>query len=84
MDASPKLISPSGWITDSGTDPMQHISTKYNATSSDMQAGERAPSPRHLIFAGEISRTPEQIDVDADVHVKNIAIVSADPGRSTP
>lgn len=74
MDAPPKLINPSGRITESSAVQMKHISLKPNATSPDMQAEERAPSPRQLEFPDEISYTPEQLNLGADVDVKNVHI----------
>jgi hypothetical protein len=74
MDAPPKLINPSGWITESSAIPMKHISSKPNATSPDMQAEEPTPSPRQLEFPDEIYYTPEQLNLGADVDVKNVHI----------
>ncbi|KAJ8591379.1 hypothetical protein M405DRAFT_788957 [Rhizopogon salebrosus TDB-379] len=74
MDAPPKLINPSGRITESSAVQMKHISLKPNATSPDMQAEERAPSPRQLEFPDEISYSPEQLNLGADVDVKNVHI----------
>ncbi|OAX36883.1 hypothetical protein K503DRAFT_857719 [Rhizopogon vinicolor AM-OR11-026] len=86
MDAPPKLVNPSGWVTESSAVPMRHL--KSRATSSDMQAEERAPSPRELEFADEMPNILEQIDPGTDIAVENIHVAidnaaSADIG-STP
>lgn len=75
MDAPPKLVNPSGWITESGAVPMKHVSSKSNATRSDMQTEEGAPSPRQVEFADEMTHTPVQIDLGTDVEVENIHII---------
>lgn len=75
MDAPPKLVNPSGWITESGAVPMKHISLKSNATRSDMQTEERAHSPRQVEFVGEMTHTPMEINLGTDVDVENIHII---------
>ncbi|OJA08528.1 hypothetical protein AZE42_02448 [Rhizopogon vesiculosus] len=86
MDAPPKLINPSGWVTESSAVPMRHL--KSRATSSDTQAEERAPSPHEPEFADEMPNALEQIHPGTDIAVENIHVaidntVSADIGRGT-
>ncbi|KAG2153183.1 cation transport protein-domain-containing protein [Suillus clintonianus] len=50
MDAPPKLVNPSGRITESGAIPMKRFSLKSSATSLN---DEQGPSPRQLAFTDD-------------------------------
>ena len=71
MDAPPKPVNPSGWITESGAVPMKRFSLKSGATSSDIQAEEQ-------VFVDET----EQVELGTDVRVKNIHVETDNAGSS--
>ncbi|KAG1737883.1 cation transport protein-domain-containing protein [Suillus paluster] len=80
VDAPPKLVNPSGWVTESGAMPMKRFSLRPSATSSVRPVEEPTSSPHQLAFADERTHTPEQLELDGDVEVKNLHVETVNAG----
>jgi hypothetical protein len=81
MDGRPKLVNPSGRITENGAVPMKRFSLK-SAKSLNMQAEEQeqGPSPRQLAFADGMTQTPGQLELENDVEIKNLHVETINAG----
>lgn len=79
MDGRPKLVNPSGRITESGAVPMKHSSLK-SAMSLNLQADEQEqePPPRQLAFAD--GKTPEQLELENNIEIKNLHVETINAG----
>ncbi|KAG2356590.1 cation transport protein-domain-containing protein [Suillus spraguei] len=91
LDGQPKLVNPSGRITESGAVLMKHFSLR-SAMSLNLQADEQGqgPHPHQLAFADEMAQTPQQLELENNnstinnLHVETINMGPADLRRNTP
>lgn len=81
MDGRPKLVNPSGRITESGAVSMNHSSLE-SLKSLNLQAEEQEqePSPHQLVFADGKTQTPEQLELENNVKIKNLHVETINVG----
>ncbi|KAG1782036.1 cation transport protein-domain-containing protein [Suillus placidus] len=82
MDGQPKLVNPSGRITESGAIPIKHFSLK-SARSLNMQAEQQGQGPSPCQLADEMTQTPEQLELENNVEIKNphVETINAGPAE---
>ncbi|KIJ65956.1 hypothetical protein HYDPIDRAFT_110073 [Hydnomerulius pinastri MD-312] len=76
MDAPPKLVNPSGWISEGGMLPLKRFSAKSGDGPTEAQSPDHPSSPRQLTFAEKLTRSPERqaIDLCPDPEVRDVHI----------
>ena len=62
MDAPPKPVNPSGWITEGHVVPVKGSSARMDGEDgANSHVEERSSSPSQSVIVGELSRTPQRI-----------------------